>query len=327
MPVSATTHDVTFWMNGRHVDVAHQVLTLMDGSVTPVGLGGPRAAALDEFAAQFDLRADDDLRHLLVDRPPAFVVLLTHDHVTRDDLRLAIERGATLLAVEPIFANADDLAVLRPTGGTRLRVEHAPAFVRCSGWRSAAEPLLAVGSARSVTFTSVGSGGDRSLYARLFEAWQMVLSVADLPQRIDATLVGPQCPLPDDLRAATGDLLAMARIGRDQAALVHVSDQAGLPFRQLHVLGAQGQLRVGDCDYELHDASGQLLDRMTPIDEPVDFAQLLAEHWRLTIDRQAASTTMDPTPDPAQVLACCQASLLSARTGQPEDTGTFLNLR
>src|SRR5690606_19633230 len=127
-----------------------------------------------------------------------------------------------VLTLEPIAADLQSLDALaarrsakpsepgRPPAPTTGAIIHAPAFRLSPGFLSAADPYDVLGGRRSIGYESVGQPGTGSLFARLLDAWQTILAFVDLPESIDASLIGPTVDPPDDLRDMVGQLTAHA---------------------------------------------------------------------------------------------------------------------
>ena len=197
-------------------------------------------------------------------------------------------------------------------------------FLRGPGWSAAAEPTEILANPRLIQFTSTGPRSDRSLFARLYEAWEIVLQFGAMPQQIDASLSGRFVRMPHDLRQLEGHLAAHARVDDQATALVLVSDDAGMPARHLEVIGDEAHLRVGDLDYQLADTRGETLDGTPAADRDTAFAGFVADDWLRLIERGPAATK--PKPSVEHVLACCHASALAAHTGQGESPAKMLEM-
>ncbi len=332
-PPDSPVSETTIWTDGRSARTVAAVLDALGPAVRPLAVGGPRADAITDLARQLDRPCEDDLRKLLVHYPAAFVLLATAKGVRPEHLHTAVEHGTTVLSLEPV---ADDLPALAElteapsrrrggVGATYGHVVHAPAFVASPGHLSAAEPHEALGPQRTVLFQSVGRPGEGSLFARLFDAWRTVLTLAPMPLTIDATLVAEEPDVPQSLRRIAGSMTAHARLPGAGAVVLSVADRAGATHRHLHVLGDAAELRVTDTGYTLHQATGQLLDRGNPYTR-LPFAELVAHQWRSVLDRRPAAAA-DAHPRDADALACCLTCLLSARTAAPEDPRRILELR
>lgn len=323
--------EVTIWADASGAAAAMAVLDRMGSAVRPIGVGGPRVAAVDDLATRLDCPRDDDLRKLLVDRPATFLLLATMQSASVADVLAALRQDTLVLALEPVVQEMRELTQLHRASHDRGgdagfgigRVIPVPAFEASPGYQSAAEPREALGEPRTVHYESLGTAIEGSLYARLLDAWRTVLAFGAMPVTVDAALAGFDDALtggasPESLRDLTGALTAHARMDDGSSALLHVANHTGQSRRALHVLGRDGQLRVDDVSYHLHQITGKLLDEAQP-ETGASFADLVAWQWRRLIDRLNGVL-----PDPASpsqesdALACCLACLLSIRTGQPE---------
>ncbi|MCX5660693.1 MAG: hypothetical protein NTW19_13370 [Planctomycetota bacterium] len=334
MPTAAPAPEVTVWSDDRRAGWVGRVLSLMGPAVKPIAVGGPRSAGVDELGRALGCTPGDDFRKLLVDRPAAFILLATMEGVGRDDIAAALAQDTVILTVEPIASTFDDIPaaktrkisdpsapapkMLPPAAG---RVVQIPAFQQSPGWTSAADPLEVLGSVRQFGYTSFGPPEFCSLYARLFDAFRVLRSMAGLPESIDASLVGGQPAAADNLRAITGHLTVHARLPNAASAVLQLTDRAAPAERSIQIIGDQGRLRAGGLDYDLVDADGKPLDHQRPAGQGSSFVDLLVWQWNRLLQRPVAP---EPTPDDAHLLACCLACHLSALTGQPESPGKLL---
>jgi hypothetical protein len=330
--------EVTLWTDAGGAAQAGHILDLMGSSVRPIGIGGPRVTEIDRLAEQLDCPRYDDLRQMLIDWPATFLLLAGREPVQRADLSPAARHDTLVLSLEPLdeqFASDQGPGIAAskppsrqtpgPTDDGPITL-YAPQFTRGPGWISAADPTEAIGPAQAVHLLSFGAADQCSLFARLFDAWYTLLAVAPMPDTIDASLTGPLTDAPENLRGLTGHLSAHARLPRRASAVIQVSDQAGRHERTLHAVGERGIVRIGDLRYELTDPSGRTIDQGGQPNASGTFADLVVDQWRRTLDRMDAVEDVDPKLA-AQALACCQASLLSCRTGQAESPGKLLALR
>lgn len=322
----AVAAEVTIWTDGPRAEAIGDAIELLGAAIKPIAVGGPRVAEVDALARRLECRRDDDLRKMLIERPAAYVVLATMDQATCDDLAYAAGQHSILLAIEPAAATSDELDILAPTEASgREPIVPVPAFVATPGWTRAADPRETLGMPRTIVFDTCGRREETTLFARLLDAWQTLLHFTGLPQSIDASLVGPIADVPRDLRGLTGTITAHARIADGVAAIIHATDCAAVSRRRLHVLSDAAELLVHDGDYTMHDAAGQLIDEHRPKLARTTFADLIAAQCQRLLERRGDATLWADGLDPA-ALACCQACLLSARTGTPEDPGKLLRL-
>jgi len=328
-----TAPEVTIWTDPRTAALARQVIDRMSHAVRVIGVGGPRSAEVAALARAHQLESADDLRKLLVDRPAAFLLLTAADDIDAADLASAAAHGTIVVTLEPTHSDLPAYAAKPRSGanaanGAAPQVVFLPSFLRSPGWTSA-DPREALGAIRLVSYGSFGGPADASLFARLFEAWRVVLSLGQLPETIDASLVGPLAEPPENLRAMTGHLALHARMPDGVSAVIEASDRVGVPSRGMRITGEQGSLRATDHAYELYDASGKQLEEKAAPDKPLTYADLVAMHWSRLISRPdlAPADAASVNGDDSQVLACCVATLLSARTRQPESPAKLLSLQ
>ena len=329
MPQGAT---VTLWTDGQHAGAAQRLLHAMGPALRLVGVGGPPMAEVADLARAAGLDPTDDFRSLTRDSPADFLLLMTPQGVRRDEVFASSQRGVRALVWEPLALNPDDLPDPRVT--TDPRPIPLAGFTRSQGFRSAADPHEVLAPLRLIQFQSFGRAIDRSLYARLDDAWRVALHFLDLPLEVNARLTGPLASPPDELDGLTGQLAVQAITADNCTLALQLSDRAGSPAdpgRSLDVIGEGGHLHATDSAYRLHDKLGLVMDRQR--DAPAsDLLSLACDHWKqLLHDRPEAgageprSGGRDPHPDhDARVLACCLATLLSARTGSSERPDPFL---
>jgi hypothetical protein len=352
MAPSVLPPEVVLWIDAQSAAMAGRVVALLGTAVKVIAVGAPSrvpqissptragsghyswADGADArnrdpaaLAGEFNCSCADDLRKMLSDHPATFVFLATADGVDDQVILSAAAAGATVLSTEPLAASFDEWARLHPRGGATGPGFFLPAFTSSPGWRSAADPREALPAPHSLSIGSVGPSGEGSLLAHLYDAWQVLLTISNLPETIDASLCDPNLPVSDDPRQAAGSLSAHARLSHRRSATLQISDRAPRHARRLVALGEGGQLTVHNGGYELLGANGEVIDAQPAAAEPPSFAALVAHHWRQFLDQPAAAQRTSPPEREKEVLACCLACLLSCRTGQPESPAQFLDAR
>lgn len=331
---------VTLWTDAARAATAAAVLARMGERVRPIGVGGPRVAAVTELATRWGCLYRDDFRQLVVERPSPFVLVASLEALEPTDLLAATGQGGTVVTLDPAAADLQALATLtgasagafrslRSAGaGDAGRIVVVPAFSQCPGFVRAADPIAAIGGRRMVAHQSVGPAACGSLFARLFDGWRTVLRFADMPESVDAALVGTSSreAVPQELGDLTGAMTAHGRMPDGSAAVLHAADCAAAARRCLHALGDEGELRVSDGGYSLWHLDGRVLDQHAP-GATVDYAELVARHWQRLLGRPTPPDEASLHADgAAAALACCLACLLSARTGQPESPWRALQM-
>jgi len=337
MGESTPAYETALWVRPDRTDLARRIVAAMDGRVKVIAVGGPRAAEVAELAATFDKPCCDDLRQMLIDHPAAFLLLASSEPLKRTEVEIAEEHQTRILTLEPLASVFDEVAALRrPKLNTPLAsIALAPCFQRSRAWLSATDPQSALGEIRSISHLALGRADHASLFALLFDAWLTVLAFGGFPETIDASLVSAQHAGVEDLRDVDGHVIAHARMSGGQSAVLHVSNHAPRTERCLTVVGEDGFLRLLLDGYELITADGQTVDEphtLAPTDMPIDkapgarYVQQVAEFWTQMIDRPNLAIIHAAGPEAAQALACCQASLLSTRTDQPESPRRMLEM-
>jgi len=316
------------WTGASQAVLVGDVIELMGAAVKPLAVGGPgKPMEVIRLGERLACQSGDDLRHLLVSRPAAFVLLATMDGVQPEHLSIAAEQASVVLGLEPIRSTLthDQVTQLQtgsppPTTGKStpaIKWVRVPDFQAAPGWQSAAAPEDVLGAVRQVRFTSTGRPTDSSLFARLIDAWELMLRFVPLPESIDATLSGHDTGVPDDLRKLTGHLSVLART-RQGGVVMQLSNQAGETRRVLEVIGEEGHLRADDLDYALHDLGGSLLEERTAEYRQRTTPDLIAGQWKRMVDHPER-VVAPPQPTNGKALACAVTCMLSARTGEPEE--------
>jgi hypothetical protein len=319
-----TAPEVTVWTTPAKADLAERLLDVMGGSVRPLGVGGPRSTEIDRLAKRWDCPAGNDLRKLLIDRPAAYLLMMSLDGVRAADLQAAARAGTRVLCLEPWAVERSELDAAA-TPGQPDALGFAPAFLQSPGCLAAADPQDQLGHPRLVRFVSHGRADEGSLLARLIDGWLSVLSFNDLPESIDATLhhAGPGGSRAAEPRDLSGWLTAHARLADGSAVLFEASDRAASPRRHLLTLGPDAQLRITDGRYQLQNSEENLIDAGGEDKNHPPYIDLVARQWRQWIERPAPVV---PPSRRARALACVHASLLSARTGSPESPTKLMKI-
>lgn len=316
------TTEVTIWCSGEHATTVQRIIDLMGSSITPIGLGSARPAEIGELSRQLDCPVEDDFRKLLIDRPAAFVLTTTIEGI--DPSALEATNGARLLSIEPIAASLDELP-----NNLDLNVTMLAEFMHCPGWHCAADPSEVIGTVQMINFTSLGPHSEASLFARLYDAWQVALRFGDMPESIDASLTGPLSEPPETLRGLTGHMSIHARNSTGSTTTLQLSDRAGISDRYLQVIGDQAHLAIGNQHYILAHSSGELIDRSAPPEHHDTFVDLMVRQWRQLLDQsngEATGRTIHDLEVDRRIITCCLASLLSSRTGEPESPQTLIEM-
>ncbi len=324
------------WTGPQHAPLLGELLDQMIGLAQPVGIGGPRDPAVDALARAHDLAPADDLRKLLIDHPQASVLITaTCDAIAPADLRLAAEQSVQVLCLEPFAhdlpatADLDKRKADQPAPIETLQL--APAFIHRSTLTPLVGPDDLIGSPRVLRITQTGPASDASLFARLLDAWLAALKFVDLPESVFATLVGDGAQ--GSLRRLTGQLAAVARTPDQGLVTLFASDLPEHPHtRRIDLQGPEGLAHATDQDYHLIHHENQFEDTgqaSLPAHAPPSdtYAGLIAQQWcRILAEGLPTNAATPRLTAYREALACCLASQLSVRTGQPESPQTILRM-
>ncbi len=317
MSSNGKNHDAVIWCDPQWVGLLRRVLQRMAGAPV-VAVGGPDKASANDLASGLGLKPFDDLRRMVVEHRAGYLVLAGQSNLGAAELKAARENGTTVVALEPqveLIAGEDDAAP---------PVLYIPSLLQCPAWLSAADPMQVIGKPQSLQLMAMAPRGCGSLLSRLYEAMQMLTTLAGIPQSIDASLTGALSEPPEDLRALAGDMTAHLRLADNASAVLYVSDRCADWTRRLTLLGSEGQLFLEDHRYELVNRKGETVDALKCRRRQAQPDLLIAAQWQRHLDGIPPTTRAG---DARVVVACCRAALLSCRTGQLESPGTFLRMR
>jgi len=313
MTRTAAPTQAIVWTDAAGAPLVERVLGYQS-DLAVAAIGGPRKGDLSDLAGRLVIdEVADDLRQMIINAGERDVDLLlaTQQGVKLDDVRLALDSGVDVLTLEPLTTQAD-------------RARLTPLLRFSPGYLAAVQPQEALGPIRSIGLSSTAAPGTVSLLARLVDCLDMLIAWLGVPVTIDAALTGPLTEAPDDLRGITGHLAMNIHFADNVAAAVQISDRAAVTRRSMTVIGEDGTLLLDDDRYRLFTADGEQLDATeTDRTHHADLAELIAHQWRHLL-------TTRPTgkqPDPRAILGCCEAAMLSARTGQAESTETLVRMK
>ena len=191
-------------------------------------------------------------------------------------------------------------------------------LIRLSGAvRNSADVLSQFGPVRTLAVESWSSAPEAPLASLLWSAVDAAVWLQGEPVSVEAKHVGGQAGQgPTSLRSLTGDVIAVLTHDAGRLTNILCSDMGGRWNRSVTLVGDAGRLRVYDDGFEWVDAKGEKADelRTRRRGEAASFAVAeAADQLRRIIEGEE-----NRGPDPADLLACVEAILLSARTGQVE---------
>ena len=257
------------------------------------------------------------------------------DAILHDDIQLlwlaasgsiqADERHLIRQQTTPTISNEPwpgSIAQLQADPSEADTARFVPMMRHSPGYRAAQEVFEQFGPRQCVNVSFRSGPGEGSLFARLFDAIDLLEVLCGDVEMMDAALAGPLSAPPDSLSGLHGHLTLNMRYSGNCCSCVALSDCAGSWFRGVTVLGQAGCLRIDDQGFEWVAPDGEIIDsdrqkkRATP-------GELIAVH---TIRLLENLQTTEPPPVHAKLLAVCEATRLSCRTGQGEAPRKMLEM-
>ncbi len=286
-----------------------------DDRLTIVALGGPTADAVD-FAARLGIPHLDDPRQLAATTGIDAVVLMDPERrIPADELTAVMsaahDRPLLSMAVRPggLSAFLDESFPLPGNAPLPLPI---PWFRGLRRGRRLLEAAETFGPPASASIEITGPGPDGLLTTRLLDAFDLLSAWFGLPAVVEACGIRPIGVSEAPIRR----LFAIARYPDGRAASVSVGADGGRHQRSVSLHGAAGRLRVVDDGMDWSDAEGGTVEFEPPgpprQTEPAeDLAESIDAIVRGLVPVRPAEATLD-------LLAVCEACMLSARTGEPE---------
>jgi len=280
--------------------------------------GGPDPDASARFAEALGVERVDDLRAALQRDDIDLVWLAARDAIGNDDRAFIRERGLVTISSEP-----------RP--GAFAEMQHpdeaatttfAPLMRVSPGMLAAMDVLDEFGERRCLNIAFRGAGVEGSLFARLFDAMDIASLLCGDCEQIDASIAARRSSVPESPRNLTGHLTLNMRFPDHVCACVSASDQAGRWSRGVTLLGEGGCLRIDDVSFEWIAPDGRTIDKHES-GERLSPGKLVGRQVRRKLEQRDVAS---PGPDNARLLALCEATRLSCRTGQSETPGKMLEM-
>ncbi|MAX25951.1 MAG: hypothetical protein CMJ19_15750 [Phycisphaeraceae bacterium] len=314
--------ELIIWTDANRVPLAKAIIDQLADRATFLAVGGERQSAVTDLARDLELPFDDDLRKLIIDHPPAGLLLLSNEEVSIKELTASAEDQMMVHAIEPVTSTIPQV------NPTTIQCGLLPRFEQCSGWAQAADPLSSLGQLDQIHYNNLSPQTDASLFAKLVDSWEHILSMVEMPTDVDAVLTS-NVAIPESLEKITGHLSIQARLASGGCIQMVLSDQAAMSRRQMMLLGNDGQIIVTDTQYQLYQPDGTLIDQWESQDAPPSYAQLIAENWFEVLNKPYAQVADEEVRLKRRkaALGCAHACLISARTGESETPGRVLELQ
>jgi hypothetical protein len=231
--------------------------------------------------------------------------------VGADERRMLREAAVPVVTSVPIPASAAEVADDPRDAGTARFV---PLMRRSPGYRAAGDVLEQFGRRHCVNIVAGSAGGPGTLFARLFDAMDLMEALCGSIEEIDAALWRPIPGVPETIGGLHGHLTVNARLANNRCAAATISDLAGRWLRQVTILGDGGRLTIDDAGFEWISAEGQTVDSHRKRQRLGPGGLVAIQARRLLEGADAAEVP----PDGTRLVALCEAVRISARTGAGE---------
>ncbi len=284
-----------------------------------VAVGSPKSADAADLAKILKTDRLNNLREAILNENADLLWLAAPASLEVDERRLIREVGKIAISSEPRPGSISELAD-DPDEATTVRF--VPLMRRSSGYIAAQDVFDQLGPRQCVNVSMRSGVGQGTLFARLFDAIDIIDSLCGDAELIDASLAGPLGATPETLAGLHGHMTLNMRLSNNCCACVAISDCAGSWFRGVTIMAEGGCLRLDDAGFEWTSQEGEILDSHRE-KKALNPGQLIATHCKHLLDKQTSS---EPPPDNAKLLAVCEAARLSCRTGQGEAPRRMLEM-
>jgi hypothetical protein len=266
----------------------------------------------------------DDLRQAVLREDVDVLWLAAPQRIEAGQRRLIREVGRPVVSSEPRPVAVADLLMNPQESKT---THFVPLFRHSPGYRGAMEMIEEFGRPHCAAVEFHSAGGEGTLFARLFDAVDVLEALCGPAETIDAALAGAPGAggaVPESLEHLHGHLTANLRFADDCCAGLVVSDAAGSWRRRLTLLFRTGRLAITDTGSEFTTADGGGVESHPDEPTPRPGALVGMQITRLLERRDGSAIT--PPPDTTRLLVLCEAARLSCLTGQGETPARLLEM-
>lgn len=308
---------IIVWADGEQEGL---VRAAVDGAnLELAAIGSPSSSAAARLSDALKADRIEDLRQAIQQDDVDLLWLAAPQGIDAAERRLIREIGLCAVSTEP---RPVDIGEAMSDPAEAYTATFVPLMRRSAGYRASSQMLSDFGPAQCVNVFLRSGKGEGTLFARLFDAMDVIHTLCGTPETLDAALASPLPGVPDTLAGLHGHITVNLRFTGNRCACVAVSDLAGRWFRGVTVLGENGCLRINDGGFDWIARDGEIVE--THHDQDVSSAGLLVgEQICRTL---AGLDGTDAPPDNAKLLALCESARLSCRTGQGEAPGKVMEM-
>jgi len=294
--------------------------TVACAEVELVGATASSAANLARLCEALDVEPVTDLRQALQQDACDVIWLAAAQRLQQSEREFIRQQDIPAISTEPHPTPGSPEAPNPGENATAL--QFVPLMRRSPGFLAARSLLDVFGPAESVNIVMSSSEGQGTLFARLFDAVDVVQTLLGECESIDAALTGPLPAAPETLLGLHGHLTANIRCTNDRSAALALSNVAGRWRRSITLYARNACLVITDGGFRWTDGSGEIVDESKSAGN-LRASALIAAHLRRFLDRV---DTSEPPSDDATLLALCEAARLSCRTEASETPGRMIEM-
>lgn len=316
-----STHDpcrILIWADAEQQALVREVLDV--GRFQPVGIGSDSSVGASGLSSALDIERIGDLRQGMQQLDADLVWIAAPIALDSDTIRLigSIERKVLTSIPQSALLREESAAIKEQS-----LVRTGPLMRHSPGLRAATDALAETGPVEAVHVCFRSRASESTLFSRLFDAMDVVESLCGEADMIDAGLAGTSSAVPESAHGLHGHVTAHLRFPDHRSASVFVSDRSGEWFRGVTIMAEGGCLRITDEQMAWIARQEGGVDASEPVDLQPAPATLIAD----AIQRwHGGREHTDPPLDLAQLLAMCEATRLSCRTGEGEAPRTMLRM-
>jgi predicted dehydrogenase len=300
------------WANADQQAIIRDVLRSCDLELLAIGSSTPQAAA--DLSKAFNVNRLNDLRQAVLHDEVDLLWLASPESVDAGICRLINENGLRTISCEPQFSS---IAELGDESASHAAMDVAPLMRQSPGYRAAAQVMADFGKPQCVNMFLRGGPGHGTLYARLYDAMDLIVALCGPIESVNASLAGPLSDVPETPAGLRGHMTINLRVKSNCCACVALSDCADSWFRGVTMLGQGGGLHISDGGFEWTGPDGRMLDRTTNKKRRKSLTpgELIALQIKRLLDGADAGKS---SLNLVELMALCEAARLSCLTAQDE---------
>ena len=303
------------WGDPENATLIHDAAAELGATIVGCGSDSPPRSA--ELAERLGVpRDDDDLRRQLQRDDFEAIILATTQPLDAAVHSALADSAFAGVTTEPLHGDYAGFAESRSVGS----LPFGPLFRFSPGMIELADAIETAGTPHTATLVMQSAVGEGSLFARLYDGVDALLSLLGACERVDAAVTGPRAKSGETLASLGGDISAHLRFESGAAANLTIVTGSSTWSRCMTLATSTSQWLVSDS------RAMQVGDEppRSHLDAHLRPGVLLAYQIRRT--REHAQPHVFRARDDGEVLAVCEAARVSCRTGHSESAVQMLEM-